>query len=151
MTTLVDRVGQTYGRLTVIERAESLRVPSGKSLTRWTCRCECGETVTVLTDHLRSGHTVSCGCRMREAGRENGLLRKPVPGYVAAHARVWKERGKAKQQPCVDCTAPADDWSYDHTDPDEMRDEQGRAYSGKPEHYSPRCKPCHRVFDREHG
>lgn len=28
----------------------------------WDCICDCGKCCTVLGDHLRSGHTISCGC-----------------------------------------------------------------------------------------
>jgi len=77
--------------------------------------------------------------------------------YIGAHTRVHRERGKAKYFACVDCGGPARDWSYDHTDPDEVTGQHvtgsGRTttatYSLKPEHYSPRCKSCHSKFDQK--
>lgn len=55
-------LNQTFGRLRVIERAES--TSAGKS--RWKCKCECGNEAFVTADDLKSGHTKSCGCLHRE-------------------------------------------------------------------------------------
>lgn len=79
--------------------------------------------------------------------------RKDTPKYQAAHSRVWKVRGKASDHACVDCGSPADEWSYDHADPDEVTDKPSRfagnilTWSAKPEHYKPRCAKCHRTWD----
>lgn len=69
-------------------------------------------------------------------------------GYRSAHRRVEYRRGRAIEHLCRDCGKQADDWSYDHTDPRQRFD--GLWYSPDPEHYSPRCKPCHRAFDAQH-
>lgn len=53
-----DLIGNVYGRLTVIAEAE--RLPGKRAC--WVCQCECGNTVTVVGDNLRRGHTKSCGC-----------------------------------------------------------------------------------------
>ena len=53
----IDITGEKYGRLTVIEKAES---KNGK--TRWLCQCDCGNTVHVSSRSLVSGNTKSCGC-----------------------------------------------------------------------------------------
>ena len=58
MSTVFDLVGQTFGKLTVVEQGES--DPHGKR--RWRCRCECGGENLVTTGNLRSGHTTDCGC-----------------------------------------------------------------------------------------
>lgn len=72
--TLIDLTGQTFGRLTVIERA--FDKPS--HWPRWRCRCECGNLIIVLGSSLRSGNTESCGCLRRELVSENSL--KPLSG-----------------------------------------------------------------------
>ena len=55
----IDEIGNVYGKLTVVaeysERSTSRQV-------KWICKCECGNTVIVQGNHLRSGHTQSCGC-----------------------------------------------------------------------------------------
>lgn len=71
--------------------------------------------------------------------------------YESAHQRVVRLHGPASIHLCVDCDQPAYHWSYNHDDPNQKY-ELGRsarpvAYSDKPEHYSPRCVPCHKRFD----
>lgn len=68
MANVVDLTGQVFHRLTVLHRApENSR--HGKS--RWVCRCQCGATVTVVSNCLRSGNTRSCGCWKREVSAES--------------------------------------------------------------------------------
>lgn len=52
-----DLTGMRFGRLTVVERAETVN-----ERTRWSTRCDCGGTVVVRSDHLHDGHVRSCGC-----------------------------------------------------------------------------------------
>ena len=47
---------QIFGKLKVIERIDS----------KWKCQCDCGNIAYVSTNHLKSGHTQSCGCLQRE-------------------------------------------------------------------------------------
>lgn len=50
--------GSQFGRLTVLEKAES-----GKQReTRWMVRCECGVEKVVYKKNLLTGRTKSCGC-----------------------------------------------------------------------------------------
>lgn len=59
MGRLRDVLGQRFGRLEVVGRAENV----GERVM-WACRCECGAETVVRGDHL--GTTVSCGCQGRE-------------------------------------------------------------------------------------
>lgn len=72
---------------------------------------------------------------------------------MMAHRRVYDSRGKASQYACVGCGGDAQEWAYDHRDPDEVYDPDyyGRkvTYSLKPEHYQPMCIPCHADYDVE--
>ena len=72
--------------------------------------------------------------------------RKDTVGYHTAHKRVKNKMGKADIQDCVDCGGPANQWSYDHADINELRSEEG-PYSLSEEHYQPRCFSCHKKFD----
>ena len=72
------------------------------------------------------------------------------PSYLAAHARVRTARGPAKLYACVQCGGKARHWSYNYTDPTALTDERGYEYSADPQHYSPRCVPCHGQFDVDH-
>lgn len=58
----LDIVGEKFGMLTVVERADDYITPSGAKLTRWRCRCDCGSETIVTGTALRSGSTRSCGC-----------------------------------------------------------------------------------------
>lgn len=61
-----DLTGKTFGRLTVLERAESRTTPSGYTLTQWRCKCLCGKEIITLGSSLRCGDTTSCGCYLDE-------------------------------------------------------------------------------------
>lgn len=61
-----DLIGQKFGRLTVIEKAEDYIQPNGKHIQRWLCRCECGHDIVVRSGNLKNGNTKSCGCYSRE-------------------------------------------------------------------------------------
>lgn len=55
---LIDLTGQSFGKLTVLERIPGNR--NGK--VKWKCQCECGAIVDVAGDSLRRGVQKSCGC-----------------------------------------------------------------------------------------
>ena len=46
-------IGQKYGRLTVIERAEN----TSEGRARWLCQCDCGNQKIVSGKNLRNGRT----------------------------------------------------------------------------------------------
>lgn len=71
-----DEVGNKYGRLTVVSRAEDHVSPCGTKYAMWYCKCDCGnpELVAVLGASLRNGNTKSCGCYAKELA--NLRLRK---------------------------------------------------------------------------
>lgn len=55
--------GQKFNRLTVIEYV-------GQS--KWLCLCDCGNKVSVVTSHLKNGHTRSCGCYQTDVQTKHG-------------------------------------------------------------------------------
>lgn len=61
-TTVVDLVGKTFTRLTVIERAGTDKW--GQAC--WKCLCACGNIVIVKGRELRAQNTKSCGCLSKE-------------------------------------------------------------------------------------
>lgn len=61
----IDLTGQKFGRLTVKRPVES----NTRGLKRWECLCDCGTTIIVTGNDLRTGHTSSCGC-LRSKGEE---------------------------------------------------------------------------------
>lgn len=58
-----NEIGNKYGKLTVIERAEN----DVRGMAHWVCECECGSKTIVSGGNLRSGITKSCGC-LKSAG-----------------------------------------------------------------------------------
>lgn len=58
MSRFKDEAGNVYGHLTAIK-------PAYKKHHRfqWLCQCDCGNQTIVDGEHLRTGHTTSCGCR----------------------------------------------------------------------------------------
>lgn len=97
----IDLTGQQFGRLTIIERA-----PSRAGKTRWRCKCECGEVRDVLTMHLRSGSSRSCGCFGREQSaldwKKRGMSRARRK-HGLSHSREWNAWSNAKRR-CYDPT-----------------------------------------------
>lgn len=145
MGNFIDRTGDRYGRLTVLRRV----VRPGKVRIYWLCICACGTEAVVEAGKLKSG-TGSCGCLQRD--RTSAANRREVPSYQAMHKRIAKDRGPAREYDCVDCGGAAAHWSYDHADLNELVGPVGRerfdaAYSLDPEHYVPRCVPCHKTHD----
>jgi len=67
--------------------------------------------------------------------------------YSSVHSALVAQRGRARHQACVDCSQPAREWSYDHTDDNELTSGTGARFSTDIQRYVPRCKPCHRAFD----
>lgn len=62
-----DLTGRTFRSLTVLRRSPD-RGTGRKPVVKWECICVCGAAVTVKSDSLLSGHTVSCGCGKRTHG-----------------------------------------------------------------------------------
>ena len=66
MPKALNLVGQVFGRLTVIEKSP---IKKSNRLT-WHCLCSCGNETDVITNHLTSNHTTSCGCLQREKAKQ---------------------------------------------------------------------------------
>ena len=62
---LINIVGKRYGRLVVIEKADSLN-----GHTRWLCKCDCGKECIVHGISLKTGNTTSCGCYKTENAKK---------------------------------------------------------------------------------
>lgn len=87
MSGFIDLTGQRFGRLVAIRRDE--KKVGGKIM--WVCKCDCGNTKSVASTHLRSGAVKSCGCL------HNELLSKRSKTHGATIGRneerlygVWK-------------------------------------------------------------
>lgn len=59
-------VGRRFGRLVVIAQS-----PHAQVVTRWHCRCDCGQETIVFRTALIGGATKSCGCLATESKRSS--------------------------------------------------------------------------------
>ena len=90
---LKDLEGKTFHELTVIKRAGSNRQGS----VTWFCKCSCGNTKTLSSDHLtrKKSPVKSCGCKAIRRGPDhpqwNGVG-EISGGWWCGH--VLRERGK---------------------------------------------------------
>lgn len=80
----IDLMGQQFGRLTVIERAENCR----HGQARWVCRCICGGVRAVFSSPLRKGLVRSCGCLIKETHTKHGHCNR---GKVTPEYRAWQQ------------------------------------------------------------
>lgn len=74
MPKLQDLTGMKFSKLTVVSRAESRRQPSGKLVTYWNCKCDCGNITQVRGCDLKSGHIKSCGCSYMRHGKSKSRI-----------------------------------------------------------------------------
>ncbi len=72
----INIAGQRFGRLTAVELLPE-RSKTGARL--WRCLCDCGNEKVATTSALNSGFVQSCGCLMRDVGKENSI-RQTVHG-----------------------------------------------------------------------
>lgn len=73
MPKFIDLCGRKFGRLTPVYRCKNI---NGRSA--WTCKCDCGNTVNVMSKSLLNSNTKSCGCLHKE--NVSKQFSKPVIG-----------------------------------------------------------------------
>lgn len=113
-TTTKDLSGKKFGKLTVLNNGHRTKF-MGKNKTsqakEWRCLCDCGNETYVITGHLTTGHTQSCGCWAIEQSRKrafknlagkkrvakNGTLPKRTDqqGYILVHDRNHSRANKS--------------------------------------------------------
>lgn len=82
----IDLTGRSFGRLTVLHRAEDMQDGSGRS--QWFCSCLCGNQKIVTSGSLRSGGCRSCGCLKKEQVMPR---RKPgLPSKFKREHKTWQ-------------------------------------------------------------
>ena len=72
MPKFVDRKGQRFGRLLVIEEAGR----NALKKVMWQCLCDCGKKTVVPSGCLVTGNTTSCGCFLQEKITKHGGWKK---------------------------------------------------------------------------
>ena len=86
MSKLIDLTGQQFGRLTVVQRAETGK--RGHAL--WLCKCACGRETIVSSSSLRRGATKSCGGWQSEICRRRMIAINTKHGGKGTRLyRIW--------------------------------------------------------------
>ena len=70
----LDLTGMRFGRLVALRSVGSN--PQGNAM--WECVCDCGKTVIINSQRLKSGKTKSCGCFNRDLVITRNRARKDV-------------------------------------------------------------------------
>jgi predicted XRE-type DNA-binding protein len=81
-----DLVGKKFGKLTVARY-----LGSKNKRSNWECLCDCGKVKEVLSKHLLTGGTSSCGCFLREASAQR----------ASARAKTIESRLKLQENGCL--------------------------------------------------
>lgn len=77
-----DLIGQSFGALVVVGRADDYISANGTHYDKWKCQCECGNIIETRGSSLRGGHTKSCGClQKRIAGKISSKVNKKYNDY----------------------------------------------------------------------
>jgi hypothetical protein len=66
-------IGQIFGKLQILSRAENINNPNSarKTTHQWNCLCQCGRQIKVLGPYLLRGRARSCGCQRDATPRSN--------------------------------------------------------------------------------
>ena len=88
MPTFTNRIGQRFGKLTVI--ADSTKRSSNGQVI-WICKCACGNIVEVRAGNLQSGNTKGCGCG-RNGNKNAKHYGFEVPARLGQIYRAMKHR-----------------------------------------------------------
>lgn len=77
-------IGKKFGKLCVLSELDERAKGGGK---QYRCKCECGNITIVRSDHLKNGHTTSCGC--------NKIM---ITSHRKSNTRMFKIWDKIKQR-----------------------------------------------------
>ena len=102
MGKLYDLKNQRFGRLLVLERAETYRAPKGGRATMWKCKCDCGKIVIVASANLRRGFTKSCGCLTIDNFKYNNPNKKHGESNTRLY-EIWEGIHKRCEDVKRDC------------------------------------------------
>lgn len=89
MPRLIDRTGERFGKLVVIEQA-------GRNALKkvlWKCVCDCGKETVVVSGSLVTGNTTSCGCVIPNF-KHGGWKNASYNSWRAMMRRCYKPQDK---------------------------------------------------------
>ncbi len=103
---IINLMGQRFGKLIVIEKAEDYISPKGKHESKWFCKCDCGNVKAVRQSDLRSGRTKSCG-HCKSYSKEQNIEKIPynrfkdITGQTFGRLTALYRIGKNKQNSAI--------------------------------------------------
>lgn len=118
-----------------------------------------GTADTCSVDSCKRPHASQGFCELHYRRHRRGLptdspefLTQPTPmddtSYHAVHRRITATRGPARQFTCK-CGEPAEQWAYQHNDPEALTSPLGHPYSLRIfDCYAPMCLSCHGRLDK---
>lgn len=90
----IDLAGMKFGKLSVLSKSQSIKMPCGSQIVHWLCRCECGIEKFIDSKTLRIGRAKSCGCN-----RPYPPIPVPIPNFGAFKNRLYNRyRSSAKNR-----------------------------------------------------
>lgn len=99
---MVDKTGNRYGFLKVIEKA-----PNRGKKVFWKCRCDCGATIEVVSYLLTDSGQKSCGCKQRRPPHEKGMAcstaTRKHPNGRTGTLDGWHAHYYSGEEPCEAC------------------------------------------------
>lgn len=110
-----DLTGQKFGRLTVIKKYGHNK----SNAILWLCQCDCGNQVIVIGDHLRTGHTKSCGCynldMLRARAKHRKVRTRPYKIWADIKTRCTNPKDKNYENYGKRGITMCDEWANDFT------------------------------------
>ena len=86
MPIFVDITGRRFGKLVAVSRAPN----AADGATRYFCKCDCGNTKTIRSKHLKSGAIDNCGCLRNSRALETRLKNGNAHGGEGTRLyRIW--------------------------------------------------------------
>lgn len=107
----VDLTGQKFGYLTVLRFDEN----SENKRTKWICSCKCGNLTSVQTQQLKSGKTISCGCRRYETkNQKHGMKKTRIYSiWCGMKKRCYQKNDKTYKRYGETGISVCDEWKND--------------------------------------
>lgn len=99
MSVPLKLAGRVFGRLTALHSEKRGRI------TGWVCRCRCGNETWVVTSHLTSNNTMSCGCFQRETSAKREFKHGHSGSRAAKASRlynIWQAMLRRCHEPSAD-------------------------------------------------
>ena len=120
MAALDCLIGQKFGRLSVVERADNIVESGGRTRVTWRCQCDCGNIVVVRAHSLKCGRTRSCGCAKSERNRNyftthNGTKERLYKVWTDMKKRCYNPRYKQYKDYGGRGITVCDKWLHDYS------------------------------------